>query len=154
MQPRSFLKTMTIIHGSLCVGLIVFTSLVFIQNGGFEASMNTDVLVFVIPLAAMIAYFGSTWVFQNLIRNLPETEVLSKKLERYRVALLIKYAIIEAASFLALIGYFYSGNAMHLVIALCLTVYLVFQRPTIKKLYQELPLNLEEKKEFDTLSSN
>ena len=154
MQPTSFLKTMTIIHSSLCLGLILFTAFVFIQGDGFEALMNNGVWVFVIPLTAMIAYFGSTWIFQNLIRNVPETEVLSKKLQRYRVALLIKYAIIEAASFLALIGYFFSGNAMHLVISLCLTAYLIFQRPTIKKLHQELPLNLEEKKEFDTLSSN
>lgn len=30
-------------------------------------------------------------------------------------------------------------------------LYLVFQRPTKEKLQEELPLNLDEKKEFNTL---
>lgn len=154
MQPKSFLKTLTIIHGSLCLGLIVFTALVYKQNGNFEASANNNVLVFAIPLIAMVGYFGSTWIFQNLIRNLPITEVLSKKIQRYYVALLIKYVIIEVAAFMALIGFYYSGNALHLVITICLIVYLIFQRPTLEKLRQEMALNLVEKKEFDNLSSN
>ena len=152
MQPKPFLKTLTIIHGALSLGLIAFTIVVYMQNGSFEASMSSDIWVFAIPIVAMMGYFGSTWMYQNLIRNLSKTEGLSKKLQRCYVALLIKYAIIEAAAFIALIGYYYSGNAMHVVISVCLIVYLIFQRPTMKKLSQELPLNLDEKKEFDTLS--
>lgn len=154
MQPKSFLKTLSIIHGSLCLGLIVFTAVVYMQNGNFEASANNNIFVFAIPLIAMAGYFGSTWIFQNRIQNSPKTEVLSKKLQRYYVALLIKYAILETAAFMALMGYYYSGNALHLVITICLIVYLIFQRPTLEKLHQEIPLNLDEKKEFDNLSSN
>jgi len=154
MQPKSFLRTLTIIHRAACIGLIIFTIVVYMQNGRFEASMHNDIFVFVIPIVAMVGYFASTWVYQNLIQNLPKTEGLSKKLQRYCVALLIKYAIIEASAFLALFAYYYSGNAIHLVIALCLIVYLFFQRPTKEKLNQEIPLNLEENKEFDTLNPN
>lgn len=153
MQPKSFLRTLKIIHASLCLGLIFCSGFVFMQNGGFEASLNNDVFVFVVPIVAMMGYFGSTWVFQKLIRNLPKIEDLTKKLQRYYVASLVKYAIIEGAAFLALFGYYYSANAMHLVIAICLIVYLIFQRPTLEKLNQEVSLNLEEKKEFDTLNN-
>lgn len=153
MQPKPFLRTLKIIHASLCMGLIFCSGFVFMQNGGFEVALNNDVFIFVVPIIAITAYFGNKWVYQNLIQNLPKTEALSKKLQRYYAASLVKYAIIEGASFLALFAYYYKGTAMHLVIALCLMIYLFFQRPTLERLKQELPLNLEEKKIFNTLQS-
>ena len=153
MEPKSFLKTLTIIHASLCVGLVVFAIYAYIQNGSFSSTMDTsDVFIYLVPVVAMIGYFGSKFVYQNLLRNLSTSEPLPKKLQRYYVASLVKYALIEGPAFLALFVYFTSGNAMHLVIAFSLIIYLFFQRPTLEKLKQELPINLEEKREFDTLN--
>lgn len=151
MQSKSFLRTLTIVHAALCIGLIFFSVIAFTQNGAFEASVDNDIFIFIVPIVAMVGYFGSKWVYQNLIQNLPESDELSKKLQRYYTATIIKYAIIEAGAFLALFAYYSNGTAMHLVIALCLMLYLVFQRPTKEKLLEELPLNLDEKKEFNTL---
>ncbi|TMM57499.1 hypothetical protein FEE95_13535 [Maribacter algarum] len=152
MQPKSFIKILTIIHGSLCIGLAVFGAFAFFQNGSFAVSTDTnDVFIYIVPIIAMAGYFGSKFVYQNLIRKLPKEELLLTKLQRYQLASIVKYALIEAPAFLALFAYYYSGNAMHLIIAICLIVYLFFQRPTLEKLKSELPLNLEEEKEFDTL---
>lgn len=151
MQSKSFLRTLTIVHAALCIGLIFFSVIAFTQNCAFEASVDNDIFIFIVPIVAMVGYFGSKWVYQNLIQNLPESDELSKKLQRYYTATIIKYAIIEAGAFLALFAYYFNGTAMHLVIALCLMLYLVFQRPTKEKLLEELPLNLDEKKEFNTL---
>lgn len=152
MQPKSFIKILSIIHGSLCIGLAVFGAFTYLQNGRFTiGSGANDVFIYIVPILAMAGYFGSKFVYQNLIRNLTEEESLAKKLQRYQLASIIQYALIEGPSFLALFAFYYTGNAMHLVIAISLLTYLFFQRPTLKKLKGELPLSLEEEKEFDTL---
>ena len=152
MQPKSFIKTLTIIHGSLCIGLGVFGAFAYLQNGSFAVTTDSnDVFIYIVPIIAIASYFGSKFIYQNLIRNLPKGEPLTTKLQRYQLASILKYALIEGPSFLALFAYYNSGNAMHLVIAISLLIYLFFQRPTWEKLKSELPLSLEEEKEFDTL---
>jgi len=151
MKPKSVSKTLTLIHVSLCIGLAIFTGYVYLQNGSFEVTSDyNNVFVYLVPLIAMAGYFGSKLVYQNLLGNLPREERLVKKMQRYQIANIFKYAFLEGPAFLALGIYLIDGNALYLVIGLCLMLYLIFQRPTLEKMKNELPLNLEEKKEFDT----
>ncbi|MFK7811246.1 MAG: hypothetical protein AB8B59_02055 [Maribacter sp.] len=152
MKPKSLIRILTIIHASLSLGLVIFAGFAYLQNGSFSATNNADDLfIYVVPVIAMAGYFGSKFVYQNLIRNLPKEESLSKKMQRYQIANIFKFALLEGPAFLALGIYYISGNALHLVIGLSLLVYLFFQRPSFEKLKSELPLSLEEEKEFDIL---
>jgi hypothetical protein len=152
MKPKPFIKTLAIIHASLCIGLVFFAGLVFVQNEKFSATTNSnDVFIYLVPIIAMAGYFGSKYCYQNLIRKLPKEDSLIKKMQGYQMANMVKFALLEGPAFLALGICYINGNALHLVIALFLTVYLFFQRPTLEKLKSELPLSFEEKKEFDTL---
>jgi len=151
MQPKSFIKSLTLIHLSLCAGLLFFAGFAYLQNGNFSVTTDqTNVFIYIVPIVAMAGYFGSKFVYDNLIRNLPTAEPISKKLQRYQVANIFKFALLEGPAFLALVIYYIDGNALYLVVGLCLMVYLFFQRPSLAKLKSEVPLNLEEKKEFDT----
>jgi len=152
MQLKSMARNLKILHASLCIGLIIFIIVAYSQKGSFDASMNGNVFIYVVPILAMLGYFGSKWIYQNLIRNIPESEPLPKKLQRYYAASLLKYALIEVVAIVAIFGYYSTGNAMHLVIAICLIVYLILQRPQLHIIKQEVPLNLQEEKEFDTLN--
>jgi len=153
MRPKFFIKILAIIHGSLCIGLAVFGAFAYLQNGSFTVgSEENDVFMYIVPILAMAGYFGSKFIYRNLLQNLPKEEPLGKKLQRYQLAVIIQYALLEGPAFLALFAYYYTGNAMHLVVAISLLVYLFFQRPTLEKLKRELPLSLEEEKEFDTLN--
>lgn len=153
MNTKSFIKTLVLIHASMCLSLLVFVGYTFLQNGNFLATTNANsIFIYVIPVIAMAGYFGSKFVYNNLIQNLPQEEPLNKRLQRYQMATIIKYALIEAPAFLALGIYYTEGNALYLVIGLSLLVYLFFQRPTQEKLKNELPLRLEEEKEFNTLN--
>lgn len=150
VQPKSLIKILTIIHASMCLTLVVFAGFAYLQNGNFLATTEyNDVFVYVVPIIAMAGYFGSKFIYQNLLRNLPKGEPLVKKMQRYQITNLFKYALLEGPAFLALGIYYIDGNALHLVIGLSLMVYLLFQRPSLEKLKSELPLNLDEKKEFD-----
>lgn len=154
MQPKAFLRTLSLIHYALCAGLVLFTLLAYWQIGGFNvAASSGDIFVYIVPTVAMIGYFGSKFIHQKLIRNLPKEEKLATKLSRYQAASIIQYALIEGPAIIAIFAYFQSGTALYLVIALALLIYLFAQRPTQNRLLQEIPLNFEEKKLFDTFRS-
>jgi len=153
MQPKPLLKLLTLIHASMCIGLAIFAGYAYLQNRSFELiSDYGDVFVYVVPVLAMAGYIGSKLVYQNILRNLAPEKPLSEKLQQYQIANIIKYALLEGPAFLSLGIYLIDGNALYLVIGLCLMLYLFFQRPALDKMKNELPLNLEEQKEFDTLN--
>jgi len=151
MQPKSFLKALGIIHMSLCASVGLFAAFVIFQSGSFKVASNqSSPFIYIVPLIAMAGYFGSKFIYQNLMQNLPKEEDLSKKLPRYQVANIIKYALIEVPAFLALGIYYVEQNALYLVIAISMLIYLIVQKPNFTKLKDELKLRLEDEKEFDT----
>lgn len=152
MQPKTFLKILSIIHIALCAGLALFAIFVYFKNGDFTARMNQqDIFIYIVPIVAAAGYFLSQLVFKKQIASIAREEKLPIKLAKYQIASLIKYALLEGPGFLALMAYFWSGNALYLVIAIALIVYLFVQRPTAEKIKKELPLTLVEQKQFDNL---
>jgi len=152
MEPKSFLKTLSILHISLFVGLMLFSLFAYFQNGNFTANMQQeDVFIYLVPLLAATGYFASKLLFLKRVKAIKTEEKLQTKLSKYHSASLVKYALIEGPAFFALFSYYGNGNALYFVIAISLMAYLFVQRPSAIKLIKELPLTLEEKKHFDTL---
>lgn len=112
-----------------------------------------DIFIYIVPLLAVAGYFASQFLFKKLLSGIEKEDELQAKLVKYQAASLIKYALIEGPAFVALFAYYGNGNALHLVIAIALMVYQFAQKPTATKLTKELPLTLEEQKQFDTLQN-
>lgn len=154
LQPKNFIRILSLIHYCLCAGLLFFMAFAYWQRGGFTVDTEEgDFFVYLVPVVAMVGYFASKFIFQNLIRNLPKEENLQTKLERYQIASLIQYALIEAPAILALVAYLLNSTALYLVIASALMIYLFVQRPSYNRLVRDVPMSFEEKKQFDTLNS-
>lgn len=152
MQPKTLLKILSIIHMALCAGLMLLAIFVSFKNGDFTARMNRqDIFIYIVPIVAAAGYFLSQLVFKKQLESISRDVNLSIKLGKYQIASVIKYALLEGPGFLALMAYFWSGNALYLVIAIALIVYLFVQRPTVAKIKKELPLTSEEEKQFDNL---
>lgn len=135
----------------MLAGPLAFAIFTYVQKQSFNAEMDTNsIFTYVVPIVAAFGYFMGTYLFQRQIRSIKKEDSLQSKLSAYQTALLIKYALLEGPAFLALVAYHFSGNALHLVIAISLLLYLYAQRPTKDQLFKALPLNLEERKSFDT----
>ncbi len=150
MEIKTFLKTLSFMHLALVIGLSIFTVLAFTQNMDFNTETDTkNVLLYVVPIAALIGYFGSQFLFKKLLMRITDTNSLEEKLKKYQSASHLKYALIEAPAFLALFAYYNSGNALPLVIAVCLLVYLFVQKPSKQKILMEIPLTIEQRRELE-----
>ncbi len=146
MQPKTFIKTLSSIHFSLLAGLLGFAAFAYWQQDGFVAGIDReDIFIYIVPIFAAIGYFLGKTLYQKSIQKIAKEESIVSKLGKYQTASIIKYALIEGPALIALVGYFLKGNAMHLVIALFLILYLFTQRPTKHKLTTELQLSVAEK---------
>lgn len=149
MEIKTFLKTLSFMHIALVIGLTIFTILAIVQNGEFNTETNAkNILLYLVPVTAMLGYFGSQFLFKKLLSKVSDTDSLEQKLRKYQSASHLKYMLIEAPAFFALFVYYTSGNALPLIIAICLLVYLFVQKPSKQKIRTELPLNSEEERKL------
>ncbi len=148
-KPSEFFKTLSIIHLALVGGILAFGIFKFVNNGTFVANADPDdIFIYVIPVVAAFCYFMSQFMFKKQLQAIKREDNLSLKMSKYQAASIIKYVFIEAPAFLAIIAYGFNGNALFLVIAIFLLVYLFMQKPSQKKFLEEAPLTIEDKKEF------
>jgi len=133
-------------HLFLLAGLSIFTIWVIFQINSFNTSTTGEGLYLIlVPVVAIFGYFGSQMIFKKLTTNIQMNLRLEEKLKKYQSALHIKYALIEVPAFLGLFTYYNSGNALPLVISICLLAYLAVQRPNKENIIKSLPLTPEEK---------
>lgn len=152
MELTNYLKNLSIIHLVLVVGLAISTAYVLYQNKGFEASANTDnIFLSLVPIAALIGYFGSQLVVKKMMATIKLTAPLQEKLNTFQSSQIIKFACIEAPAFLGLFAYYSSGNALPLVISICLLAYLIVQRPNKDRIIKTIPLTQEERRLIENI---
>lgn len=145
MDLKHYIKNLSIIHICLVAGLAIFIAFVLFQNKGFNSFTNeNNVLLYIVPVAAILGYLGSQFLFKKMTDTIKRTEPLINKLAKYQTALITKMALIEGPAFLGLYVYSISGNALPLVIALCLLAYLIVQRPNKNSIFKSIPLTQEE----------
>ena len=73
---------------------------------------------------------------------------LREKLVLYQQTTIVRYAILDAATFFSAIAFMLSSNVFYLVISLLLLLYLIKLRPTKWKLLEDLALNKEDTMQF------
>ena len=84
-------------------------------------------------------------MFKNKLKTIIPISDLSEKLNLYRSALFVKFAITEGVSFITIIAYIVSGQIIIIAIAGLLILIFITYRPTRSKLYMDLELTNSEK---------
>jgi len=145
LTSKEYFKSLQIVHFALTLGVLFFTIIAtLLMIMGFESvankEMNTTLLV-VVPIFALAGIFASNFLFNTRLKQCILQTALKDKLDSYRSALIIKFALIEGPSFLSVIAYLLSGNVLFLgVIAILITI-LILQRPIKEKAIVELELD-------------
>ncbi|MCM4171715.1 hypothetical protein DHD32_09495 [Arenibacter sp. TNZ] len=150
LTPKSYLFSLSIIHAGLTFGILLFTIVIFVMSDGlilgFKAGEN--VFIYLVPIVAIIAYFGSNYLFNKQLASILKSNSLMERLMLYQKASVIRFAILEGAAFLSTIAFMLHKNIFYLVISVLLILYLFKLRPTKKKVMDHLSLSLEEQQYF------
>tara|TARA_R110002050_G_scaffold74772_6_gene160331 strand:- start:99907 stop:100308 length:402 start_codon:yes stop_codon:yes gene_type:complete len=128
------IKVTQIIHLAMCLGLIFAYSIIGDINSltsfSTESINSSNIIFIVIPL---IAYVLSNFLFNSQLKNIDPKLKLEEKIPFYQSASIIRWAVLEAASFLILFL-----NRDFMIFGILIIIYLIFIRPTEDKIKMEL----------------
>lgn len=145
MKPKSFLKTLTFLHLSLVIGLVLFSAIAYSQSTNISVEPESgNIFLYFVPVLAIIGYFGSQFFYKKMLNNIDTNSTLEEKLKKYKTASHVKFLLIEFPALFSIFAFYTTANALPLVIAVCLIIYLYVQRPSSDKIKTELVLNSEE----------
>lgn len=144
LTSKQYFSALQLIHMALIAGQILFAAvIVFILNGeGFMAAdkgLHT-ILKFAAVAFMFIGLMGGSFFFKLKLNYCRIRETLSEKMADYRSALIIRFALLEAPSFLSLIGYMLTADILFLGIAGIMIVAFMVHRPTPAKAVIDLDL--------------
>jgi len=146
------MRTNNLIYNYLLIAQAAFAGIVFTisDNRIIITNFKNDMLLIILPVFAVFAIFGADFLFKKLIAVASTKNTLLEKLNVFRTASMIRYALVEAPTLFAIVRYLTEGNLLYLIIAVGLIIYFITLKPTAKRIIEALNLTYQEKSEFES----
>jgi hypothetical protein len=140
------IKNLSIIHLALIAGQIMFIAVVLVLKGQYEIILQpeNDLFFFIVPGFAVMALLSSNMIFKKLLDKAKLLNQHSDKLNNYRAACIVRYALVEGPSLFAIICYYLTGNLFYIFISGFCILYLFTLRPTKEKVEMDLMIELKD----------
>jgi hypothetical protein len=154
MKPATPFTSLKLMHNAMLVAQIMFAAITFYlvySNTLVPTFTEEEKTLQVVALAvAAGAIFGGAKFFNSRMAALKEQPLtkISEKFPAYRSASIVHWALIEAATFVSIIGLFLTGNYAFLALAGFLIIYFFLQAPSKSKVQLHLDLNSNEVEEL------
>lgn len=146
---KEYFKLLSLLHTSLLGAQLLFAVVAFYlnMNGQFsnDAGEFNDIFQFIVPVVIVGAVLGSTMLFKAQLKSIKAKPELKDKLNGYRSASLIKYAMLEAPSMFAIVCYLLTANFIFMGFAGLIIVVFLLNRPLPENTANDLELNQAEK---------
>src|SRR5215216_1781218 len=121
-----YFKVLKIIHLALLFGQCLFAGIAFflVSTNQFPPTVADSSMIKVIGIVTAFGGLAmSYFVAGKMIEAAQNNKVIDEKLNRYRSALMTKYALIEAPALLNIVLYMLTGGLLYLGIAGALIVW-------------------------------
>jgi anaerobic C4-dicarboxylate transporter len=142
LMQNSFLKTMRIIFFALLAGQIIFMAVAFFTvNNNPPQSQSDDLFNIIVPVAIGLGLFMSSLLFKQMLAKIKKDDSFEQKLEAYRSALIIRYALLEVPSIFSTVVYLFSGNIIFLAFSGVMILAFLMNMPSRDKATQDLNLS-------------
>jgi MFS family permease len=150
---KDFFRTLQIIFLGLIIGQILFglVSLFLNQTEDWKpvAAELKQVFIYIVPVFVIGGYLGGKMLFKRSMRAAQKKAGLSVKLSDYRSACIVRYALLEGPSMLALISYLITGELSFLVMAAFIIAIFLTIIPTPQKAITDLALDLNDEQKLN-----
>lgn len=142
------LKTLNLIHFALLMGMVLFAGIaVFISQttAGIDTMKENQQLLQVIALGmAAGGYFCATKMYKSKIYAIQSFTNNKEKVDAYRSASILQWALIEAPALFAIVCFLLTANYAFLGLVLLLVLIFMFMKPTREKIMSQTGLTSEE----------
>lgn len=141
---KQYFSILRLLHLSMLGAVVVLglvSHFVLIPAPDFKPNENGALFVNIAAVYLAIAVAVSYWLFGLRVQAAKQQISLSDKLNTYRSATIIRFALIEGASLLTVVFYLLTGNLVLLGIASIGLVVLALHHPNPLKLKMDLDLS-------------
>jgi hypothetical protein len=140
-QQAGYLKSLQILFSALLVGLLLATTVLYSTFEQPKVVQSDALSTDIIPLI-MLSMIVVGYLFFNMrLKILANETDLNAKKTSYRNASLVKWAIFEGATMLALIGYFFLDIEVLLVGLVASLAHFAIHFPSRQRVLRELAID-------------
>ncbi len=149
MNGQKPLQTLQIIHFAMLSGQVMFAGVLFFLRDEITITQTDDELAnlfkILVPVLGFGGLLGGNFVFKSFMKKALTSENIGKKMDTYRVAFLIRSALLEGPSLFTLVAFLLTSDVFFIGFAIILMVIFTFLRPTAAGIIQDLELSGEER---------
>lgn len=150
-SANATLKEIKTLFMAMLLGIAaIFMITYYLADGSLTSNWDfTDVNLIVGIVMALMAILMSPFLYVSRIKANDTTQAsLSEKVTVYKMANLLRYALIEGGCLVNLVLFYITKNSAHLYLAIACLITFVMNRPSLDKLTRDLRLT---KSELDDL---
>jgi len=151
LTPKSFLKTLTILHFSFFGAMLFFAGVAYFINQNHTVDINKVEIInlMILVVIGLVGVFGGQLAQKKNLEKAKNQSSLRHKLGIYQTSALIKYAFLEGPALFAIVLYLQSSEFIYLLFAVILMIYFITLRPTKEKIIKSLQLGREHQMQFN-----
>lgn len=155
-NSRQYLRSLKMVHTSLLIGMIIFSVIVVVlmmTASVFEenAASLHNIMKFFVPVVTIAAFLGSGVIFKKKIDALKQASGTSfrYRMEQYRTACIMRWAMLEGAVMLALVAQLLTKNYYYSIFIFLLLIFFFLYAPSAEKIKTQLELGSQEQAILD-----
>jgi len=145
---KQTLLLLQILFFGLLIGPAMLMAVAYIlhQTGGFSpVFIDLDEILLIIVLTVGAGTFlASRAVFEKQLSDARAKSELSEKLDAYKTAIILRFALYEAPAFLAAILFLVSGSIGLLLVGIGILAYMITMRPNQDGMMMDLGLSIRD----------
>lgn len=147
---KNSFQVFTIIYVAILVVQLLFAGgIFFINDGIMEGPRGIGGELEITGIVILVgAFTASIFIFQNLITKAAKERDLKTKIDKARVAYIVRWALLEGAGLFLLVGLLITGNTLFLMLFGISIVMFLSARISGNRLRQQLKISRTEMQEL------
>lgn len=153
MKFKADVKALILVHTVMLMVQIIFAGLIYATASPNKPTLEGDASKILQGVAAVLAVgggFAAFFLFKKRMVILQETATtFTEKINHYRAASIVKYALLEAPSLFCVIGYILTHNISFLLLSIVVILVFAGQKPTVNMMMYDMNVTRDELFEQD-----
>ncbi len=146
-SPQQIFASLNIIFYAMLAGQLMFFCVAFYLREHNEAMHQ--IMQYAVPAWTILIILGAPFIYSVLIKRVRGKDVsLLQKMLVYRMALIVKIALLEGAGMICLLGLLLAGDQYYAYMFLAVFMAYLLSRPKVSKAAYDLQLNQTEQRQL------
>jgi len=154
-QTGNAFKALEILHKAMLIGMVLLAGVgVFVVNrGSLHVMPSLEKPLQVVSLLLSVGGVAAGFMlFNKRIKAIPPTDAAPQRMDAYRAAAIVRWALIEVPSMFSLVSFLITGNYAFLALGIALMLVFLVTRPAKPIIVYLLQLNQQEVSQLEGTS--